>query len=1061
MINIKCFGKRKEGTTSSTSSGASGTSGGISRINGVYLWGQYHDHTNDVNGDIVTSGGVNAQGNITTQGSITSLGNITSQEGDFSGGNMTLTGSITCDDITCDDINSGGDIRTTDLHCANINCTGDIETNKIEANTGTITNLVAEYLTVTKQAHFFELIIDKIKSNAGQVILSAANAIIDEVKPVTGGYKLYWRCKDTDTNKQISNDFALNDQIRCQTFNVHEGTNFNVANKYYWRLVTDTGTETITLDDEQVECNYIVVSDTDKDGTSIPEVGDEIVQLGNRTDTSRQNAIILSAVTSPDPNVTAPSIVQYKGINSYSLNNRILNQIAANGNTFTGNFMVVNGNTVDNVLNLITGTQPTIQTDTEASFLMVTSSYELNTIDDAQNLPTNIKLYDGSNLINYSNWTTNSYITDGITQVALKPAATHTGNGLYISEISSDGSGGCDVEWNFTQNYDVYSNYQIEIYIEWTDNGNTYHTVKTVPVNVIVQTASVPGSDAEFDRLQILTGDATVGVNDTLSVAFTAQVQHIKGNVITQQTNLSNYSMDVIYNNNGGAYTATKDTANNRFVYTDTVTDFSAEPTIPTNITFMLIYRSGMQNDLIDTYTIPIKFNAGSIFEVKNDAITAAVSASNDYTDAEIAVVNLTAQGLTSRVTNIENDYVTQSVLTQTADNISLNVYDELRNNTGIDVQAGTITLNANNTTINGNLNLNNTDNGIIVYDNDGTARIQIQPKEIGNFADFDGGSEYYIRTSITTSNQQSYSLSTDKKKIGAFNANDTLTMKNIKCFIKSWNGQNTQVPTPSSLSVAIKLYKEGNNTAVQTYNKTFNYNGTTNEFSTSDITYTVPSNGVYLFNATFTYNQTPLLNIYEEVYAVIEQTVLHQTYIGSDGMYCNPYHDAMFWAGSDGIIMRWANDGIRVDNATLKRTPYHYIVDQNAPEPEWLPFDNYVRVKTLDQNQFALYNNRYVYSIQPGYDAGVIASICPSFSTSGTATHITLPSYQYYDTGNPHILPVGYKVTIINTTASEQGGSSLSSNQYIYVDGGGNSWTVGKTMRTFIHYGSGFWAAS
>ena len=1062
MINIKCFGKskNKSSSTGSSSGGGYGNSVSNTTVNGVYVWGQYHDHTNDVNGDITTSGGLNAQGNITTQGSITSLGNITSQEGDFSGGNMTLTGSITCDDITCDDLNAYGDIHTTDIHCANINCVGDIETNNIEANTGTITNLVAEYLTVTKQAHFFELIIDKIKSNAGQVILSAANAIIDEVKPVTGGYKLYWRREDPETHKKISNDFALNDQVRCQTFNVHEGTNFNVANKYYWRLVTDTGNETITLADEQVECNYIVVSDTDKDGTSIPEVGDEIVQLGNRTDTSRQNAIILSAVTSPDPNVTAPSIVQYKGINSYSLNNRILNQIAANGNTFTGNFMVVNGNTVDNVLNLITGTTPTIQTDTEAAFLMVTSSYELNTIDDAQNLPTNIKLYDGSNLIDYSNWTTNSYITDGITQVALKPASTHTGNGLYISEIASDGSGGCYVEWNFSQNYDIYTNYQIEIFIEWTDNGNTYHTVKTVPVNVIVQTTSVPGSDAEFDRLQILTGDATVGVNDTLSVAFTAQIQHIKGNVITQQTNLNNYSMDVIYNNNGGAYTATKDTANNRFVFTDTVTDFSAEPTIPTNITFMLIYRVGQQNTLVDTYTVPIKFNAGSIFEVKEDAITAAVTASNGYTDAEIAVVNLTAQGLTSRVTNIENDYVTQSVLNQTANSITMNVYDELKNKTGIDIGQGTITLNANNTTINGNLNLNNTDNGIIVYDSDGTARIQIQPQEIGNIADFDGGAEYYIRTSISTTNQTTFSLSTDKKKIGSFSASDVMTMKNIKCSIKSWDVQNQEIPTPSSLSVAIKLYKEGNNTAVQTYNKTFNYSSTTMEFSTSDITYTIPSDGVYLFNATFTYNARPQYqNVYEEVYAVIDQTVMHQTYIGSDGMYCNPIHDAMFWAGSDAIIMRWANDGIRVDNHCLKRTPVPDLVGV----PEWLPFDNYTRVTTLRDDHYSLSNNRYVYNIQPMYDVGVIASACPSFTTSNRATHLVLPPLDYYDTGIQYVLPAGYKISIVNTYALEVTGN-LSNNQLIYVDdntASGRSWTVGKTMRTFVHLGQGLWAAS
>ena len=44
----------------------------------------------------------------------------------------------------------------------------------------------------------------------------------------------------------------------------------------------------------------------------IPKKGDEIVQLGNRTNPSRQNAIILSTV-----GVDAPSFKQYQNINDY------------------------------------------------------------------------------------------------------------------------------------------------------------------------------------------------------------------------------------------------------------------------------------------------------------------------------------------------------------------------------------------------------------------------------------------------------------------------------------------------------------------------------------------------------------------------------------------------------------------------------------------------------------------------------------------------------------------------------------------------------------------------
>lgn len=1064
MINIKCFGKKKS-DSSSTSSSSGGGYANVTQntsINGVYMWGQYHDHTNDVDGDITTSGAISAQGDITTPANM-SGNNITLA------GNITATGSLQCDDITCDDINSGGDIHTTDIHCANINCAGDIETDNIEANNGTITNLIAEYLTVTKQAHFFELVIDKIKSNAGQVILSAANAIIDEVKPVTDGYKLYWRCKDTDTNKQISNDFALNDQVRCQTFNVHEGTNFNVDNKYYWRLVTDTGTETITLDGEQVECNYIEVSDTDKDGTSIPEVGDEIVQLGNRTDTSRQNAIIISAVTSPDPNVTAPSIVQYKGINSYSLNNRILNQIAANGNTFTGNFMVVNGNTTDNILNLITGTQPTITTDTEASFITTNDIGEMSSLADAQNLPTNIALINGSRTINYSSWTSNSYIKNDWQQVQLKPANTYSETGLYISEIAADGNGGVDVDWNFSQDGSLYSNYQIEIYIEWTEGMSTYHTTKTIPVNVLMQNNTIPGADAEFDRLQILTGDATVGLDDTLNVAFSAQIQHVKGNTTSILSDISNYSMNVMYNN-GDVSIASKDTGNHRFTFTDTIANFSLESNIPTNISFMLIKQESGQTILVDNAIIDIKFNAGSIFEVKQDAIRAAVTSSESYTDGRITQVNtnmasiqIQADQISSRVTAIEGDYVTSSDITQTANQITLNVYDELRNRTGIDVQSGQITLNANNTIINGNLNLNNTDNGITIYDTDGTARIQLQPDNIGALSNFDGGASYQIRSTFSGTNLSTYSQTTEKKKIGQFNANDTMTITNIGCFLESYDTQNlnaAHIERPTgSIGATIRIYREGNNSAITSFSRTFTYSSTTNSHSTGDITYTIPSNGVYLLNVTFSYNTRPQYQyVHEEIYAVINQTIQHQTYIGADGMYCNPQHDAMFWAGSDAIVTRWNKDGIKVDNECLQRVVNTTVLG----EPEYLPFDNYTRVKSIGSDQYTLYNNTYTYTIQPLYDYGVLSCACPSYDDGNYLTRVNLPPFTFYSVGVQYQLPVGYTVKIANYDGAGHTGS-WSVRQYIYVYNTdlNKSWTVQDSIVTFVHLGGGLWTVS
>lgn len=123
-----------------------------------------------------------------------------------------------------------------------------------ELNAGKITSseITTDYLTVTKSAHFFELIIDKIRSVGGTQIMTAANCTLDFVEAYNSNnekvnvdasnvayYRVYWRNSDED-GRNIDNQWVVNDQAICQSFNVHEGTENNASNKYYWRLVTNT-----------------------------------------------------------------------------------------------------------------------------------------------------------------------------------------------------------------------------------------------------------------------------------------------------------------------------------------------------------------------------------------------------------------------------------------------------------------------------------------------------------------------------------------------------------------------------------------------------------------------------------------------------------------------------------------------------------------------------------------------------------------------------------------------------------------------------------------------------
>ena len=164
--------------------------------------------------------------------------------------------------------------------------------------------LEVDRMMVRKVATFVQLLIQKIRAVGGQIILSPASMSCSRVEEHDTFYRCYF--ENADGAKTIAQEFAAGDQARCQTFNVKEGVNENVTNTYYWRLVVAVGE------------NYIDLSKTDCDaGSTTPQAGDDIVQLGNRTDAARQSAIVLSAYGND-----APYLKMYRGIDSYELDGR-------------------------------------------------------------------------------------------------------------------------------------------------------------------------------------------------------------------------------------------------------------------------------------------------------------------------------------------------------------------------------------------------------------------------------------------------------------------------------------------------------------------------------------------------------------------------------------------------------------------------------------------------------------------------------------------------------------------------------------------------------------------
>lgn len=289
-------------------------------------------------------------------------------------------------------------------------------------------------------------------------------------------YKLLWQA--TDGTDERANMWKINDQAICQTFNAAEGTNYDVSNKYYWALVSDTGTETI----DETDYHYITLDGSVVDGTLNPEIGDEIAMLGYRgtDDNSRQSALYLAAYNSIDTGVTAPLIAQYEGINDFNLASHRKTWFAANGNEVSGNLKVVTESGTTNVVDLIESEKESIlEVTNERITVAVTESK--NYTDGKE---TTLRSYidtTAANVLLSANNTSKDY-TDGVAttlrgeisvsadEITSTVSKKIGGSNIFLFNSSKDGwkttnttypevffNEDTELFYTLTQYYDIYS----------------------------------------------------------------------------------------------------------------------------------------------------------------------------------------------------------------------------------------------------------------------------------------------------------------------------------------------------------------------------------------------------------------------------------------------------------------------------------------------------------------------------------------------------------------------------------------------------------------------------
>lgn len=212
-------------------------------------------------------------------------------------------GTVEADVIFDKDITIGGSVVSKDFR------QGDFSGSGFGAYRDGNGNAVleADILKIRKEAIFNEAVINQVTFRVGATVFSNGGCEITRVEELETAFRCYY---DNKEGRRYSG-LTAGDQVRCQRYDPTQ----HAIIKYYWRLVTAVGED------------YVELSKSDADGSASPEAGDEIAQFGNRSDITRQSAIVINPLD-------GGSVEVYARIDAYSLSEK--NYVGMGVNPQTG-----------------------------------------------------------------------------------------------------------------------------------------------------------------------------------------------------------------------------------------------------------------------------------------------------------------------------------------------------------------------------------------------------------------------------------------------------------------------------------------------------------------------------------------------------------------------------------------------------------------------------------------------------------------------------------------------------------------------------------------------------
>lgn len=1012
---------RKNVNASSNSKTSGGNGGGIqgtatnTTLETHTIFGQPYNGTNDVKGDLSDVNKITANGDISTDGKLIIKG--VDDEGTYNDKDLNIAKE---DDGT--KFTSGEGYVFDNLVTAT-KFKGDIESDngyikslgadslassfayllELMAENGTINNLTStkilandisvDTLTVTKAAHFFSLIIDEIKSVGGQIILSPANATLDIVKKIdSGNFKCYFRSKIGD--EEISNQFAAKDQVVCQTFNVAEGASYNVSNTFYWRLLTSRGRETIN----GIEYHYIILSGSDCAANSgEPKQGDRVVALGNRSTKDRQNAIVLSAYNSDflDKGLKAPSLVQYSGINDYTLSTHRMNVISNGLNQFIGNFKVSSGESITDLIDnnkynklildkatAIVGADDVLKVDISGQVLPISDKKYIVEIEDSTNNGKNLTVKD--NAFSYTNDSFDKNYSkqekkvtffsiilsqDGkvIERINI-PVTFETGAILSVMddkiESAVQGVQGdisrveqkADSITTIVQNMKVggknllddsefssYKNGSI-----WTKNNGQASTVYGYKGQIGVHAISKPSNVNSYGYLELANQAITNKLEPNTYYTLSFYAKGINGTSTDGNTQykykgrITTYIYpDVGVELSDNAHTFYTTSKWQRYSYT-----FKTLPTVSPSNSYNVLFR--LLSDVDGEKLSSIYYSNCYICMPKLEEGTMATAWDSSDEDMK-SYITQKADSIEAKI--VSEDKV-KSMISQNQDSIKAEVFDEMNKATGIDIANGSITLNADKTTINGNLNIRNADEGMVLYDQAGNAKVMVLNKKIPTINNLDTSQSQmrFIQDfTVDTADAEFYDFDSTMVNVGTYKVGDTFTLDG-SCLAVLHNN-NKQLVKLNDQTYIVCNYCLINKTTDERFYSTNQIIKTTGTWDTNgnrlqNFTYKITKAGDYqVFLVVGLYNPDRTTDYTLGWLFFTTKSITNYTLIGTDGLVSVKGENQYLYYGDDGFIVRgYDYNGLRVRDKNYIDT----VISYNDGKTLWGNLNSNLRVAPL-----------------------------------------------------------------------------------------------------------------